>query len=259
MSDADTFGLLLVRLVLGVVMIAHGLNHWRGGGRIEGTARWFTGLGLRNGTLQAWMSVVTEVGAGALLVLGLVTPLACAAVVSVMLVAGLLAHRRNGFFVFKDGYEYVLTLAVVSLALAVLGPGRLSLDHATGIEVTGWAGGGVALGAAVASTAGLLAVFWRPLPTPGTEPYGDSGTGADSEPYGDSGTGADSEPYGDSGTGADSEPYGDSGTGADSEPDGDSGTGADSEAHADSAVGTGPEPGGDYDPGTTAPLGQETR
>lgn len=88
MSDADVAALLLVRVVLGIVMIAHGLNHWRGGGRIEGTARWFTGLGLRGGTLQAWMSVVTEIGAGALLIAGLLTPLACAAVVSVMLVAG---------------------------------------------------------------------------------------------------------------------------------------------------------------------------
>lgn len=160
----DDFALLLIRLVLGVVMIAHGLNHWRGGGRIEGTARWFSGLGLRNGTLQAWMSVVTEIGAGALLVLGLFTPLACAAVVSVMLVAGLLAHRRNGFFVFREGYEYVLTLAVVALALAVLGPGGVSVDEASGIDVTGWAGGGLALGVAVMATAGLLAVFWRPEP-----------------------------------------------------------------------------------------------
>ncbi|MEU2738364.1 DoxX family protein [Streptomyces sp. NPDC007095] len=169
MTDADVAALLLVRVVLGIVMIAHGLNHWRGGGRIEGTARWFTGLGLRSGTLQAWMSVVTEVGAGALLIAGLLTPLACAAVISVMLVAGVLAHRPNGFFVFKEGYEYVLVLAVVSLALAVLGPGRLSADHAGDIEVTGWAGGGIALGVAVAATAGLLGVFWRPAPKP-TEP-----------------------------------------------------------------------------------------
>ncbi|KOU56990.1 DoxX family protein [Streptomyces sp. MMG1533] len=164
MNDADTVVLLLVRLVLGATMIAHGLNHWRGGGRIEGTARWFTGLGLRQGRLQAWLSVVTEIGAGALLLLGLLTPLACAAVISVMLVAGLLAHRPHGFFVFKDGYEYVLTLAVVALALAVLGPGSVSVDEVSGIEVTGWTGGGLALGVAVVSTAGLLAMFWRPRP-----------------------------------------------------------------------------------------------
>ena len=45
-------------------------------------------------------------------VLGFLTPLGCAAIISVMLVAGLLAHRKNGFFVFKDGYEYVLLIAV---------------------------------------------------------------------------------------------------------------------------------------------------
>ncbi|MGI5460393.1 DoxX family protein [Streptomyces sp. CA-249302] len=169
MNETDTVALLL-RVVLGVVMIAHGLNHWRGGGRIAGTARWFTGLGLTHGTLQAWLSVLTEVGAGALLLIGLFTPLACAAVISVMLVAGVLAHRPNGFFVFKEGYEYVLTLAVVSLALAVLGPGSASLDEAAGIDMTGWAGGGIALGVGVAGTAGLLATFWRPKPAPAPNP-----------------------------------------------------------------------------------------
>ncbi|MEU6261346.1 DoxX family protein [Streptomyces sp. NPDC047043] len=169
MNEADIVALLL-RLVLGVVMIAHGLNHWRGGGRITGTARWFTGLGLTHGTLQAWLSVVTEAGAGALLLAGLFTPLACAAVISVMLVAGLLAHRPNGFFVFKEGYEYVLTLAVMSLALAVLGPGSASLDEAAGIDLTGWAGGGIALGVAVVATAGLLATFWHPKPAPEPSP-----------------------------------------------------------------------------------------
>jgi putative oxidoreductase len=154
--------LFLIRAVVGVTMIAHGYNHWRGGGRIAGTARWFSGLGLKYGVLQAWMSVVTEIGAGLLLILGLFTPLACAAVISVMLVAGLLAHRPNGFFVFKDGYEYVLMVSVVCLALAAFGPGRASLDNAAGIEITGWAGAGIALGVAVAATAGMLATFWRP-------------------------------------------------------------------------------------------------
>ena len=58
MTNAEAVAVLVVRVVLGVIMIAHGLNHWRGGGKIEGTARWFGGLGLRHGKLQAWMSVV---------------------------------------------------------------------------------------------------------------------------------------------------------------------------------------------------------
>jgi putative oxidoreductase len=163
MTAADV-ALLLVRVVVGVVMIAHGWNHWRGGGRIPGTAGWFSGLGLRHGTLQAWASVVTEIVAGALLVIGLLTPLACAAVVSVMLVAGLLAHRPNGFFVFREGYEYVLVLAAVSVTLGVLGPGELSLDHAAGVVLDGWAGGAIALGIGVGAALGLLAAFWRPAP-----------------------------------------------------------------------------------------------
>ncbi|MGD6749643.1 DoxX family protein [Streptomyces sp. BH105] len=162
MSGAEAFAVLLLRFVIGATMAVHGLNHWRGGGRIAGTAGWFESLGLRNGRLQAWLSVLTEIGAGVLLAAGFLTPLACAAVISVMLVAGLLAHRANGFFVMKDGYEYVLVLGVGCLALAVFGAGPWSLDAAFDIEVTGWTGGSVALGVGVVATAGLLATFWRP-------------------------------------------------------------------------------------------------
>ena len=169
MNRTDAVAMLL-RLLLGVVMIAHGLNHLRGGGRIVGTARWFTGLGLTHGTLQAWLSVINEAGADVLLLAGLLTPLACAGVMSVMLVAGLLAHRPNGFFVFKEGYEYVLTLAVMALALTILGPGSASLEDVAGLGLDGWPGVGLALGGAVVATAGLLTVFWRPRPVPEPAP-----------------------------------------------------------------------------------------
>jgi putative oxidoreductase len=167
MGDSpDVLALLLVRVVVGVTMIAHGYNHWRGGGKIAGTARWFAGLGLQRAELQAWLSVVTEIGAGALLVLGLLTPFACAAVISVMLVAAVLYHRKNGFFIFKEGYEYVLLIAVVCLVLGALGPGHFSVDYAAGIQVTGWAGLGIALLVGAAAVAGLLAAFYRPVPPP---------------------------------------------------------------------------------------------
>ncbi|GGQ76541.1 hypothetical protein Saso_56610 [Streptomyces asoensis] len=162
MGEASDTALLLVRIVLGAVMLAHGWNHWRGGGGIAGTAGWFGGLGLTRPRLQAWLSVLTELGAGALLLAGFLTPLACAAVLSVMLVAGLLAHRRNGFFVFKEGYEYVLVLGVLAVALGAWGPGEYAVDEAAGIDVSGWTGAGVVLGVGVVATAGLLAVFWRP-------------------------------------------------------------------------------------------------
>jgi putative oxidoreductase len=161
--DASDVALLLVRVVAGITMILHGYNHWRGGGKIEGTARWFGGLGLKYPLLQAWTSVITEIGAGVLLILGLLTPLACAATIAIMLVAGLLAHRPNGFFIFREGYEYVLVLGTMVLALAVTGPGQLSIDHAADIVVDDWAGGAIALGVAVVATAGLLATCWRPV------------------------------------------------------------------------------------------------
>ncbi|HWU08177.1 MAG TPA: DoxX family protein [Streptomyces sp.] len=165
MGEPTDAALLLVRVVLGAVMAAHGWNHWRGGGGIAGTAGWFAGLGLRRPRLQAWCSVVTEIGAGALLAVGLFTSLACAAVLSVMLVAGLLAHRPHGFFVFKEGYEYVLVLGVLAVALGAWGPGEYAVDTAADLAVTGWAGAGVVLAVAGVATGGLLAAFWRPRET----------------------------------------------------------------------------------------------
>jgi putative oxidoreductase len=165
MGEPADAALLLVRVVLGTVMVAHGWNHWRGGGGIAGTAGWFAGLGLRRPRLQAWFSVVTEIGAGVLLAVGLFTSLACAAVLSVMLVAGLLAHRPHGFFVFKEGYEYVLVLGVLAVALGAWGPGEYAVDTAADLAVTGWAGAGLVLAMAVVATGGLLATFWRPRET----------------------------------------------------------------------------------------------
>jgi putative oxidoreductase len=165
MGEPADAALLLVRIALGAVMVAHGWNHWRGRGGIAGTAGWFAGLGLRRPRLQAWFSVVTEIGAGALLAVGLFTSLACAAVLSVMLVAGLLAHRPHGFFVFKEGYEYVLVLGVLAVALGTWGPGEYAVDTAADLAVTGWAGAGLVLAVAVVATGGLLAAFWRPRET----------------------------------------------------------------------------------------------
>jgi putative oxidoreductase len=159
-------GLLMIRLVLGGTLIMHGWNHWRGGGKIAGTARWFDGLGLRPGIMHAWASVVTELGAGALLAVGLLTPLGCAGAIGPMAVAGIVAHRRNGFFVFRDGYEYVLMISVVAAALAAIGPGRLSVDHAVGISFAGTAGVLVALIAGLGGAGLLLATSWRPAPGP---------------------------------------------------------------------------------------------
>jgi putative oxidoreductase len=163
-SDAQNFGLLLLRIALGGVMLAHGINHIIGGGKIAGTGRWFQSLGMKPGIVHAWLASLTEVGAGAMLVAGLLTPLACAGVVGVMVVAIITNHWKNGFFIFRpgEGYEYVLTLTLAALSLAAIGPGAWSLDNAIDL---GWSHKMSFVIAAVAGGGGalaLLAVFWRP-------------------------------------------------------------------------------------------------
>lgn len=172
MPDADAVNLALLglRLILGAVMLAHGINHIIGGGKIAGTGRWFESLGMKPGPLHAWLASITEVAGGALLVLGLLTPLACAAVVGVMLVALITNHWKNGFFIFRpgEGYEYVLTLTVVALCLAALGGEQWSADHALDRwdDLSGWTGLAIAAVAGGGGAALLLAVFWRPEPKP---------------------------------------------------------------------------------------------
>ncbi|HZM32757.1 MAG TPA: DoxX family protein [Acidimicrobiales bacterium] len=170
MSDLDAMNLALLvfRCCVGAVMLAHGLNHVYGGGKIAGTARWFASLGMRPGILHAWLASLTEVAGGVALVLGLLTPLGGAAVMGVMIVAWITNHRGNGFFIFRpgEGWEYVMTLTFAGFALAVLGPGEWSLDEAFGWrdDLVGTAGLLIALIAGAGGAAALLAGFWRPAP-----------------------------------------------------------------------------------------------
>lgn len=164
-TNAIALSLLILRVVLGVVFLAHGYNHIFGGGKIAGTARWFESLGMRPGILHAWTASVTELGAGVLLICGLLTPVACAGVVGTMLVAWITNHLRNGFFIFRpgEGYEYVMTLTLAAIALGGIGAGRWSIDNALGIFTPGgWPGLGIAALAGGLGAAGLLAAFWRP-------------------------------------------------------------------------------------------------
>ena len=172
MTDADSINLALLafRCCVGAVMLAHGLNHIFGGGKIAGTGRWFESLGMKPGRLHAWLASLTEVAGGALLVLGFLMPLAGAAVIGVMLVAWITNHRGNGFFIFRpgEGWEYVMTLTFAGLVLAVGGAGEWSLDEAFDLreDFMGAAGLLVALVAGAGGAAALLAGFWRPAPKP---------------------------------------------------------------------------------------------
>ena len=108
---------------------------------------------------------VTEVVGGVALLLGLLTPLGGAAVVGIMAVAFVTNHRGNGFFIFRpgEGWEYVMTLAITGLVLAVAGPGEWSLDEAFGLrdDLVGATGLLIALLAGAGGAAVLLALAWR--------------------------------------------------------------------------------------------------
>ena len=174
MTDGDlhaiAFAFLVLRCALGAVMLAHAINHIFGGGKIAGTARWFSSLGMKPGIVHAWFASISEVGGGALLVLGLLTPLAAASVIGVMLVAFITNHRGNGYFIFRpgEGWEYVMTLLLVGFSVAVLGGGDWSLDHALKIDdnLVGVPGLLIALLAGVGGAVALLAAAWRPEPKP---------------------------------------------------------------------------------------------
>jgi putative oxidoreductase len=154
--------LLVLRLALGGMLAAHGLNKILGPGGIGGTTRWFAGLGFRPAWLHARLAAVTEIGAGLLMMAGLLLPLASAAFAGLMLVAAVTDHRGKGFFVFKGGWEYVGLVGVVALCVAGTGPGRWSLDAALGWDLSGARWAGIALALGLTAAAALLVTTRHP-------------------------------------------------------------------------------------------------
>jgi putative oxidoreductase len=143
-------GLLILRLVVGLSLAAHGaqkLFGWFGGYGLAGTGQFLEQLGFRPGRLQAAQAGLAEVLGGLFLAAGFLTPAAAAAVVAVMLVAAVSVHITKGFFAHNGGYEYTLVLGGAALALAFTGPGTLSLDQAFGLSWSGVAWGLAALAA----------------------------------------------------------------------------------------------------------------
>jgi putative oxidoreductase len=127
-------GLLLLRVVAGLTMAAHGtqkLVGWFGGSGLKGTAEGFESLGFRPAPLMALIAGLSET-TGVLFALGFLTPLASLAIATVMLNAIESVHWKNGFFNANGGYEFNLLLLTVAVAIAATGPGRFSLDHALG-------------------------------------------------------------------------------------------------------------------------------
>ena len=147
-------GLLIIRLVIGGLLFAHGtqkLFGWYGGYGLDGTGGFFASLGFRPGRLMAMIAGLSEAVGGAFLVLGLFTPLGAAMILGTMIAAATSVHAPHGLWSTNGGYELPLINALVATGLAFTGAGSVSIDHAAGIPWTSGAGPGC--------TAILLAVF----------------------------------------------------------------------------------------------------
>jgi putative oxidoreductase len=141
-------GLLLLRLVVGLTLAAHGaqkLFGWFGGPGLAATGEIMATLGFQPGRRHALMAGLVEAGGGLLLALGFLTPAAAAVVAAVMFVAAISVHIKQGFFLATGGYEYTLVLGVAGLAIAFTGPGVISLDALLGFSFGGAVWGAAAL------------------------------------------------------------------------------------------------------------------
>jgi len=154
-------GRLLLRITVGGFFVGHGtqkLFGWFGGHGLAATAEGFDGMGLKPGKLQAGAAGVAEAAGGAALAAGYQTPLASAAIISVMLTAINRVHLKNGPWAQQGGYEYNAVLIAAAASLAESGPGALSLDALRGKQKQGakWSIFALGLGAAGAAGAHFL-------------------------------------------------------------------------------------------------------
>ena len=122
--------MLVLRVAVGAVMLAHGVKHARGR---EKTTNWFASIGYRQPGLQWLASTATEIGVGVLLIAGALTSPAAAGVAGILTVAFLTVHRKAGFWITArpdEGWEYVFILIVTAFVIAVFGGGEYSIDAA---------------------------------------------------------------------------------------------------------------------------------
>ncbi|GGD66306.1 DoxX family protein [Paenibacillus nasutitermitis] len=126
-------GLLVVRLIVGLLFVGHGaqkLFGWFGGYGPKGTGGWMESIGIKPGVLIAVLAGLMELVGGLLLALGLLTPVAGVLIVLAMLGAIITVHGKNGVWATANGYEYPLVLIAVAVAVSLIGAGPYSIDAA---------------------------------------------------------------------------------------------------------------------------------
>jgi putative oxidoreductase len=129
-------GLLIARLVFGLLMAAHGaqkLFGWFGGHGLAAVSGMFESLGFRPGRLFAIAAAASELASGLLIAFGFLGPVGPALMLSVMIVAAISVHWQHGLFATSNGIELPLLYATGAAALALIGYGRYSLDAALGL------------------------------------------------------------------------------------------------------------------------------
>ena len=130
-------GLLLARVVVGLMMAGHGtqkLLGWFGGYGLQKTGEFFAQLGFRPGRAFAAAASLAEVTSGLLIALGLLGPIGPALLVSVMIVAAVTVHWGQGLFATTNGVEVPLLYATAGVGLALIGFGPYSIDAGLGLS-----------------------------------------------------------------------------------------------------------------------------
>ena len=153
--------MVILRVSVGASIAYHGINKAKS---IAGTASWFLSIGMKWSRQQALLAITTEILAGAAMVIGLATPVSCIAIIALMTVAIVTVHARVGYFIFlpNGGWEYCASIVAVATAVAVNGPGSLSLDSSWNIDQSL---GIYALPVGVACALCHLTLCWRPQTT----------------------------------------------------------------------------------------------
>ena len=131
-----SIGLLLARVVIGLLMAAHGaqkLFGWFGGYGLRTTGEFFEKIGFHPGSAFAAAASIAEISSGLLLAFGFLGPIGPALMISVMIVAAMTVHWEHGLFASTNGIEVPLLYAATAFGLALTGFGQYSLDAWLGI------------------------------------------------------------------------------------------------------------------------------